>query len=55
MAEPDGWVIVGEPYWLREPSDEHLRELFHRIWHRTRAGLSNGLLGGKGQRGLPQL
>ena len=25
MAEPDGWVIVGEPYWLREPSDEHLR------------------------------
>jgi len=25
MAEPDGWVIVGEPFWLREPSDEHLR------------------------------
>ena len=25
MVEPDGWVIVGEPYWLREPSDEYLR------------------------------
>ena len=25
MAEPDGWVIVGESYWLRQPSDEHLR------------------------------
>ncbi|MCR4413850.1 MAG: class I SAM-dependent methyltransferase [Thermoguttaceae bacterium] len=27
MAEPDGWVIVGEPYWLREPPDEYLRTL----------------------------
>jgi SAM-dependent methyltransferase len=27
MAEPDGWVIVGEPYWLREPSDEYLHAL----------------------------
>ena len=27
MAEPDGWVIVGEPYWLREPSDEYLQAL----------------------------
>jgi SAM-dependent methyltransferase len=25
MVEPDGWLIVGEPYWLREPSDEYLR------------------------------
>jgi SAM-dependent methyltransferase len=25
MTEPDGWVIVGEPFWLREPSEEHLR------------------------------
>src|SRR5690606_18722134 len=25
MAEPDGWVIVGEPYWLRVPSNEYLR------------------------------
>jgi len=28
-------------------------ELFHRIWHRTRAGLSNDLLGGEWQRALP--
>ncbi len=27
MAEPDGWVIVGEPYWLQEPSDEYLQAL----------------------------
>ncbi len=25
MVEPDGWVIAGEPYWLREPSEEYLR------------------------------
>jgi len=29
--------------------------LFQRIWHKTRVGLSNGLLGGKWQRGLPKL
>jgi RNA-directed DNA polymerase len=29
--------------------------LFQRIWHKTRLGLSNGLLARKGQRGLPQL
>jgi hypothetical protein len=27
MVEPDGWVIVGEPYWSREPSDEYLQAL----------------------------
>lgn len=27
MAEPDGWVIVGEPYWLQEPPDEYLQAL----------------------------
>jgi SAM-dependent methyltransferase len=27
MAEPDGWVIVGEPFWLGEPSDEYLQSL----------------------------
>ena len=27
MAEPDGWVIVGEPYWLREPSDDYLQAI----------------------------
>jgi SAM-dependent methyltransferase len=25
MVEPDGWVIVGEPYWIREPAEEHLQ------------------------------
>jgi SAM-dependent methyltransferase len=25
MVEPNGWVIAGEPYWLREPSQEYLR------------------------------
>jgi SAM-dependent methyltransferase len=25
MVEPDGWVIAGEPYWLREPPEEYLR------------------------------
>jgi SAM-dependent methyltransferase len=27
MVEPDGWVIVGEPYWSQEPSDEYLQAL----------------------------
>jgi hypothetical protein len=27
--------------------------LFQRIWHKRRLGLSNGLLTGQGQRGLP--
>jgi SAM-dependent methyltransferase len=25
MVEPDGWVLTGEPYWLREPAEEYLR------------------------------
>jgi SAM-dependent methyltransferase len=25
MTEPGGWVIVGEPFWQREPSEDHLR------------------------------
>jgi hypothetical protein len=29
--------------------------LFQRIWHRARAKLSNGLLVGQWQRGLPKL
>ncbi len=24
MVEPGGWVVVGEPYWRREPSEEYL-------------------------------
>ena len=25
MIEPGGWVIVGEPYWLQDPSEEYLQ------------------------------
>ena len=24
MVEPGGWVVVGEPYWLREPPEDYL-------------------------------
>jgi SAM-dependent methyltransferase len=24
MVEPSGWVVVGEPYWLQEPSEDYL-------------------------------
>lgn len=24
MTVPGGWVVVGEPFWMREPSDEYL-------------------------------
>jgi SAM-dependent methyltransferase len=24
MVKPGGWVVVGEPYWLKEPSEEYL-------------------------------
>jgi SAM-dependent methyltransferase len=27
LVTPGGWVITGEPYWLREPCDEHLKVL----------------------------
>ena len=27
MATPGGWVIVGEPYWRREPEAEHLEAI----------------------------
>jgi SAM-dependent methyltransferase len=27
MVAPGGWVIVGEPYWLKEPSEEYLAAL----------------------------
>jgi YD repeat-containing protein len=40
----------------RTDQDGHVvNVLFHRIWHKTRQRLSNGLLAGQGQRGLPQL
>ncbi len=25
MVKPGGWVIVGEPYWLQEPSEDYLQ------------------------------
>jgi SAM-dependent methyltransferase len=25
MVEPGGWVVAGEPYWMREPPEEYLR------------------------------
>lgn len=27
MVAPGGWVITGEPYWLQEPCEEHLKIL----------------------------
>jgi SAM-dependent methyltransferase len=27
MVAPGGWVVTGEPYWLKEPSDEYLKVL----------------------------
>ena len=27
MVAPGGWVVTGEPYWLQEPCEEHLRVL----------------------------
>ncbi len=29
MVAPDGWVIVGEPYWLQEASEEYLAASGH--------------------------
>ena len=27
MVAPGGWVVTGEPYWLQEPCEEHLKVL----------------------------
>jgi SAM-dependent methyltransferase len=27
MVAPGGWVVTGEPYWLQEPREEHLKVL----------------------------
>jgi len=27
MAAPDGWVVVGEPYWLKEPATKYLEAI----------------------------
>ena len=49
MVEPGGWVIAGEPYWLREPSEEYLaasgerREGFGTHASNVEAGERRGL------------
>lgn len=49
MVEPGGWVIVGEPYWLQEPSEEYLkvsgdtRESFGTHGSNVEAGEQRGL------------
>lgn len=49
MVEPDGWVITGEPYWLREPPEEYLlasgltREAFRSHAENAEAGERRGL------------
>ncbi|MDQ7842008.1 MAG: class I SAM-dependent methyltransferase [bacterium] len=49
MVEPGGWVIAGEPYWLREPSEDYLqatgdtREGFGTHASNAEAGEQRGL------------
>jgi trans-aconitate methyltransferase len=49
MTEPGGWVVVGEPYWLQEPSAEYLeasgetREAFGTHLSNAEAGERRGL------------
>lgn len=49
MVEPGGWVIVGEPFWIQEPTDEYLevleekRETFGTHESNARAGEERGL------------
>jgi hypothetical protein len=49
MVEPGGWVIAGEPYWLREPPDEYLqasgltRDAFTSHAENAEAGERRGL------------
>ena len=49
MAETGGWVVVGEPYWRREPSEDYLRasgitrESFGTHLGNTEAGEDHGL------------
>jgi hypothetical protein len=49
MTEPGGWVIVGEPFWLREPSEGYLeasgdtREGFGTHFSNVEAGERRGL------------
>jgi SAM-dependent methyltransferase len=49
MVKPGGWVIVGEPYWLQEPSQDYLeasggaREDFGSHFSNAEAGEQRGL------------
>ena len=49
MVKPGGWVIVGEPYWLRDPSEDYLaasgigREAFGSHFSNAEAGERQGL------------
>jgi len=49
MVEPGGWIIVGEPFWIQEPTDEYLqvleqkRESFGTHESNARAGIDRGL------------
>jgi len=49
MVEPGGWVVVGEPYWLQEPSEEYLvalgdvRDSFGTHLENVEAGELRGL------------
>jgi hypothetical protein len=49
MVKPNGWVIVGEPFWLQEPSEAYLdasgdaREAFGSHFSNAQAGEERGL------------
>ena len=49
MVKPGGWVIVGEPYWRQEPSEDHLaasgveKEDFGSHYSNAEAGERQGL------------
>jgi len=49
LVKPGGWVIVGEPYWLQEPSEAYLdasgvaREDFGSHFSNAQAGEERGL------------
>ncbi len=49
LAKPAGWVIVGEPYWLQDPSEAYLdasgvaREDFGSHFSNAQAGEERGL------------
>jgi len=49
MVEPDGWIVVGEPYWRREPPEAYLeasgvaRSDFGTHFENVEAGEKRGL------------